>query len=113
MLPCLLTLMSPRLWSAPSCGFSTQCSTVAEVPLTRPSTVASLSRILRHRLPSAPAEQAVAWVRGEGRCLVVVLQVGFCHALHVGAVVRAAVAAAVAVPFGQVASRMRIPVACV
>ncbi len=46
MLPCLLTLMSPRLWSAPSCGFSTLGSTVAEVPLTRPSAVASLSRML-------------------------------------------------------------------
>jgi hypothetical protein len=46
VLPCLLTLMSPRLWSAPSCGCSTLGSTVAEVPLTRPSTVASLSRML-------------------------------------------------------------------
>ncbi len=36
--------MSPRLWTAPSCGCSTLGSTVAEVPLTRPSTVASLSR---------------------------------------------------------------------
>ena len=40
MLPYLLTLMSP------TSGFSTLGSTVAEVPLTRSSTLASLSRIL-------------------------------------------------------------------
>ncbi len=115
MLPCLLTLMSPCLWSAPSCGCSTLGSTVAEVPLTRPSAVASLSRMLsclfvRHPLPSAPAKQAVAWIRGEGRCLMVILQVGFCYALHVGTVVWAAVAAAVAVPLGGwVASYSLVP----
>jgi hypothetical protein len=43
---CLLTLLSPRLWSASSCGFSTLGSTAAEVPFTRSSTVASLSRML-------------------------------------------------------------------
>ncbi len=65
VLPCLLTLMSPRLWSAPS---STLGSTVAEAPLTRPSTVASLSRTLsclfvtrfHRRLQSRPWHGSVA-----------------------------------------------------
>jgi hypothetical protein len=78
VLPCLLTLTSPRLWSAPSCGCSTLGSTVAEVPLTRPSTVASLSRMLsclfvtrfHRRLQSTTIPHSA---------FLVVLQLSFCR----------------------------------
>jgi hypothetical protein len=58
-----------------------------------------------HPLPTALAVQAVARVCAEGRCLLLVIVLvglgrAFNSALHVGAVVRASVAGAVAAPLG-------------
>ncbi len=59
-----------------------------------------------HPLPMALAVQAVARVCGEGRCLLLVIVLvglgrAFNSALHIGAVVRASVAGAVAAPLGR------------
>jgi hypothetical protein len=103
VVPPWCTLMSPRLRSAPVCGFGTRGSTVGGPHVFEES---QFQRARQAVTDAVVPPHLVARVCGEGRCLLlVIILVGLGRAfnnsaLYVRAVVRASVAGAGAAPLG-------------